>query len=72
MQCPKCGSSEKSKAGFIGDKQRYQCKNALVNIHDPPQKALVPLRGNWQKSFICQGFHYVKSENSLGFLRLPY
>jgi hypothetical protein len=27
MQCPQCGSPEKYKAGFIGEKQRYQCKN---------------------------------------------
>lgn len=27
MHCPKCGSSEKAKAGFVGDHQRWQCKN---------------------------------------------
>jgi transposase-like protein len=27
MQCPKCGSTEHRKAGFIGKHQRYQCKN---------------------------------------------
>ena len=27
MQCPKCGSTERHKAGFIKGKQRWQCKN---------------------------------------------
>ena len=27
MHCPKCGSKESAKAGFIGGKQRYQCKS---------------------------------------------
>jgi len=27
MHCPKCGCKESSKAGFIGQKQRYQCKS---------------------------------------------
>jgi transposase-like protein len=27
MHCPKCGSVNKIKAGFIGEKQRYKCKD---------------------------------------------
>jgi transposase-like protein len=27
MHCPKCGSTEKKKAGFVGKVQRWQCKN---------------------------------------------
>ena len=27
MKCPKCNSEEKSKNEFIGNKQRYKCKN---------------------------------------------
>ena len=27
MHCPKCGSREKAKAGFVGKVQRWQCKN---------------------------------------------
>ena len=26
MHCPKCGSDDKRKAGFIGEKQRWLCK----------------------------------------------
>jgi len=26
MKCPKCSSSNRIKAGFIGEKQRYKCK----------------------------------------------
>lgn len=26
MSCPKCGSSERAKAGFVGSVQRWQCK----------------------------------------------
>ena len=27
MKCPKCNSEEKSKNGFVANKQRYKCKN---------------------------------------------
>jgi len=26
MHCPKCGSKDRAKAGFVGEKQRWQCK----------------------------------------------
>jgi transposase-like protein len=26
MHCPKCGSTDKRKAGFVGEVQRWQCK----------------------------------------------
>lgn len=29
MHCPKCGSKEKVKAGFIKKSQRYQCKSCM-------------------------------------------
>jgi transposase-like protein len=27
MECPKCGSADKAKAGFVKEVQRWQCKN---------------------------------------------
>ena len=42
MQCPKCGSSEKAKAGFIGEKQRYQCKSCPCKYTRSTPKGLNP------------------------------
>jgi transposase-like protein len=42
MQCPKCGSFDKVKAGFIGENQRYQCKNCPCKYTRSTPKGLAP------------------------------
>ena len=32
MQCPKCGSKERVKSGFMNGKQRYKCKSCKCNF----------------------------------------
>jgi transposase-like protein len=55
MQCPKCGSSEKSKAGFIGDKQRYQCKKCPCKYTRSTPKGLSPSTWELAKKLYLSG-----------------
>ena len=32
MQCPKCGSKERVKSGFMNGKPRYKCKSCKCNF----------------------------------------
>ena len=55
MQCPKCGSSEKVKAGFIGEKQRYQCKNCPCKYTRSTPKGLSPSTWELAKKLYLSG-----------------
>ena len=43
MYCPKCGSTNKVKAGFIKDAQRYKCKDCCCQFTRSEPKGF-PLR----------------------------
>ena len=38
MQCPKCGSKERVKSGFMNGKQRYKCKSCKCNFTQSNQR----------------------------------
>ena len=66
MQCPKCGSSEKAKAGFIGEKQRYQCKNCPCKYTRSTPKGLSPSTWELAKKLYLSGVSLRQIGNLIG------
>ena len=63
MQCPKCGSSDKAKAGFIREKQRYQCKNCSCKYTRSTPKGLPPMTWKLAKELYASGLSLRKIGN---------
>jgi transposase-like protein len=66
MQCPKCGSLDKVKAGFIGEKQRYQCKNCACKYTRSTPKGLAPITWKLAKELYASGLSLRKIGNLIG------
>ena len=66
MQCPKCGSSDKAKAGFIGETQRYQCKNCSCKYTRSTPKGLAPITWKLAKELYASGLSLRKIGNLIG------
>ena len=58
MQCPKCGSSDRRKAGFIGEAQRWLCKGCGCKFtrSTPPGKPMAMKRLALQLCLEGMGF----------------
>jgi transposase len=66
MQCPKCGSLDKVKAGFIVEKQRYQCKNCACKYTRSTPKGLAPITWKLARELYASGLSLRKIGNLIG------
>jgi transposase-like protein len=55
MHCPKCGSWEKAKAGFVGRVQRWQCKNCPCKFTRSTPKGLGDTVWNLARELYASG-----------------